>query len=75
MGMVINQSPLVDGFVKSPAAGLRCNIFVAAHRYVRLTPQFLRAQSRLGGRAFYETSVLITFCEIALVGFFIFRTL
>ena len=31
---------------------------------VRLTPQFLRALSRLGGRAFYETIPLMTFNEI-----------
>jgi len=28
-----------------------------------LTPQFLRAQSRLGARAFYKTIILRTFCE------------
>jgi len=32
-----------DDFVKSPSAALCCNFVVAAHRYVRLTPQFLRA--------------------------------
>jgi len=31
---------------------------------VRLTPQFLRALSRLGGRAFYEVIFLQTFYEI-----------
>jgi hypothetical protein len=30
---------------------------------VRLTPQFLRALSRLGGRAFYKTIELQTFYE------------
>jgi hypothetical protein len=30
---------------------------------VRLTPQFLRALSHLGGRAFYETIFLPTFYE------------
>ncbi len=32
-----------DGLVKSPSAALRFNFVVAAHLYVRLTPQFLRA--------------------------------
>jgi len=32
-----------DGLVKSPSAALRFNFVVAAHRNVRLTPQFLRA--------------------------------
>jgi purine nucleosidase len=32
-----------DDFVKSPSAALRGNFVVAAHPYVRLTPQFLRA--------------------------------
>jgi hypothetical protein len=33
----------VDGFVKSPSAGLRFNFVVTAYLYVRFTPQFLRA--------------------------------
>jgi hypothetical protein len=33
----------LDGLVKSPSAALRFNFVVAAHLYVRLTPQFLRA--------------------------------
>jgi len=32
-----------DGLVKSPSAALRGNFVVAAHLYVRLTSQFLRA--------------------------------
>jgi hypothetical protein len=44
-----------DGLVKSPSAALRCNFVVAAYLNVSFTPQFLRAQSRLGGKAFYET--------------------
>jgi hypothetical protein len=32
-----------NGFVKSPSAALRCNFVAAAHLFVRLTPQFLRA--------------------------------
>jgi hypothetical protein len=38
---------IFDGLVKSPSvpleAGLRGNFVVAAHLFVRLTPQFLRA--------------------------------
>jgi hypothetical protein len=34
-------SPFFDSFVKSPSAALRGNFVVVAHRYVRLTPQFL----------------------------------
>jgi hypothetical protein len=37
------RSILFDGLVKSPSAALRFNFIVAAHLYVRLSPQFLRA--------------------------------
>jgi len=33
----------LDGFVKNPSAVLRFNFVVAAHMFVRFTPQFLRA--------------------------------
>jgi hypothetical protein len=42
----------LDGFVKSPSAALR------------FTPQFLRALHL----SFYETIVLITYCEIIFIG-------
>jgi hypothetical protein len=41
--MRIPPSIDLDGLVKSPSAALRGNFVVAAHLYVRLTPQFLRA--------------------------------
>ena len=43
---------------------MRGNFVAAAHPLVRLTPQFLRALSRLGGRAFYEVILSQTFYEI-----------
>jgi hypothetical protein len=39
-----------DGLVKSPSAALRGNFVAAAHLYVRLTPQFLRALHGRGER-------------------------
>jgi len=45
----------IDGLVKSPFAALRFTFVVAAYQQVRFTPQVLRALSRLGGRASYET--------------------
>jgi hypothetical protein len=43
---------------------LRFNFVVAAYLFVRFTPQFLRALSRLGGRAFYKASGIAIFGKI-----------
>jgi hypothetical protein len=51
-GWQVPVASYLDGFVKSPSAALRCNFVVAAHLLVRLTPQFLRAQSRLRRESF-----------------------
>jgi len=42
---------MIDGFVKSPSAALRFNFVVA----------------RLASGSFYETIVLLTFCEIIMI--------
>jgi hypothetical protein len=54
---------------------LRFNFVVAAHHKVRLTPQFLRALSRLGGRAFYETIVWRTFHEFIRIDGFVEKSI
>jgi hypothetical protein len=43
---------------------LRCNFVAAAHPSVRLTPQFLRALSRLWRESFLRNRRLPTFYEI-----------
>jgi hypothetical protein len=50
--------PEFDGFVKSPSAALRGNFVAAAHLNVRLTPQFLRAKSRLWRESFLRNHYL-----------------
>jgi hypothetical protein len=51
----------LDGFVKSPSAALRFNFVVAAHFVSALHSSVF---TRLASGAFYETIVLVTFCEI-----------
>jgi hypothetical protein len=54
-----------DGFVKSPSAALRFTFVVAAYSVSTLHSSGF---ARLASGAFYETIVLVTFCEVIING-------
>jgi hypothetical protein len=67
---MISPPAILDGFVKIPFAALRFNSVVAA-RLVSALPSSVFARPSSG--AFYETSVLVTFCRIIILNEAILR--